>query len=64
MPLILFFLISLFKRKIFKVTEKYQGHKASQVILVVKNMPANAGDIRDTRLTSGSRRSAERVLGN
>ena len=30
---------------------------ASQVTLVVKNPPANAGDIRDTGLTPGSGRS-------
>ena len=29
----------------------------SQVVLVVKNPPANAGDIRDVGLTPGSRRS-------
>ena len=28
-------------------------HRASQVVLVVKNPPANAWDIRDTGLTSG-----------
>ena len=31
---------------------------ASQVVLVVKNPPASAGDIRDTGLTPGSGRSA------
>ena len=30
---------------------------ASQVSLVVKNLPANAGDIRDAGLTPGSERS-------
>ena len=29
---------------------------ASQVVLVVKNLPANAGDIRDVGLFSGSGR--------
>ena len=29
-------------------------YKASQVALVVKNPPANAGDIRDTRSIPGS----------
>ena len=31
--------------------------EASQIVLVVKNQPANAGDIRDTGLILGSRRS-------
>ena len=31
---------------------------ASQVVLVVKNLPANAGDIRDTGLIPGWRRFA------
>ena len=31
--------------------------RASQVVLVVKNLPANAGDIRDTGSISGSGRS-------
>ena len=30
---------------------------ASQVALVVKNLPANAGDVRDVGLISGSARS-------
>ena len=30
---------------------------ASQVVLVVKNLPANAGDIRDTGLIPGLERS-------
>ena len=33
---------------------------ASQVVLVIKNPPANAGDIRDTGLISGSGRSPGR----
>ena len=32
-------------------------YQASQVVLVVKNPPANTGDIRDVGLTSGSGRS-------
>ena len=31
--------------------------RASQVVLVVKTLPANAGDIRDTGLILGSGRS-------
>ena len=29
----------------------------SQVVLVVKNLPVNAGDVRDTGLIPGARRS-------
>ena len=32
-------------------------HLASQVVLVVKNLPANAGDARDMGLIPGSERS-------
>ena len=32
--------------------------EASQTVLVVKNQPANAGDIRDTGSIPGSRRSS------
>ena len=38
--------------------------KASQVTLVVKNLPANAGDLRDVRSISGSGRSPEGGHGN
>ena len=37
---------------------------ASQVVLVVKNLPANVGDIRDTDLIPGSGRSPGRGHGN
>ena len=37
---------------------------ASQVVLVVKNPPANAGDIRDAGLIPGSGRSLEGGHGN
>ena len=37
---------------------------ASQVALVVKNLPANAGDIRDTGLVPGSGRSPGEGHGN
>ena len=36
----------------------------SQVVLVVKNLPANAGDMRDTGLISGSARSPGGGQGN
>ena len=35
----------------------YSDCRASHVVLVVKNPPANAGDIRDARLIPGSGRS-------
>ena len=38
----------------------YSG--ASQVALVVKNLPANAEDIRDTGSIPGSRRSLEKGM--
>ena len=37
---------------------------ASQVLLVVKNPPANAGDIKDAGLIPGSGRSPGRGHGN
>ena len=37
---------------------------ASQVMLVLKNLPANAGDIRDVGLIPGSGRSPGRGHGN
>ena len=40
------------------------GSWASQVALVVKNLPANAGDIRDASLIPGSGRSPEAGHGN
>ena len=36
----------------------------SQVVLVVKNPPASAGDIRDVGLVPGSGRSPGEVIGN
>ena len=43
---------------------RHPSSKASQVALVVKNLPASAGDIRDTSSTSGSGRSFGGGLGN
>ena len=37
---------------------------ASQVVLVVKNLPANTGDVRDTVLIPGSGRFLRRGNGN
>ena len=43
---------------------QFRNGWASQVALVVKNPPANAGDIRDTGSIPGSERSPERGNGN
>jgi len=40
------------------VTLKIRLMEASQEALVVKNLPANAGDVRDLSFIPGSRRSA------
>ena len=40
------------------------GSGASQVVLVVKNLPANAGDKRDMGVIPGSGRSPGRGHGN
>ena len=45
---------------IFKYIYKENG--ASQVALVVKNLPANAGDIKDAGSTPGSGRSLEKGM--
>ena len=45
----------------FKTSPK---EKASQVTLVVKNLPSNAGDLRDVRSISGSGRSPGGGHGN
>ena len=37
-------------------------YSASQVVLVVKNLPAEAGDIRDVGLIPGSGRSLEKGM--
>ena len=47
--------------------EYVQAHadtRAPQVVLVVKNLPANAGDIRDVTLISGSGRYSGGGHGN
>ena len=40
------------------------GSRASQVVLVVKNLPANAGDIRDAGSIHGMGRSPGEGNGN
>ena len=42
----------------------YPDSQASQVVLVIKNPPANAGDIRDLGSISGSGRSPGEGNGN
>ena len=37
-------------------------HRASQVVLVVKNPPVNAGDVRDMHLIPGSGRALEKGI--
>ena len=48
----------------FEMDHSYGIIAASQVVLVVKNMPANAGDIRGTGSIPGSRRSPGEGHGN
>ena len=45
----------LFKTEILQ-NNWYTTHRVSQVMLVAKNLPANAGDVRDVSLISGSGR--------
>ena len=40
------------------------SYQASQVVLVVENSPANAGDVRDTGSNPGSGRSPREENGN
>ena len=46
------------------VLTSFIGQLASQVALVVKKLPANAGDIRDPDLIPGSGRSPGEAHGN
>ena len=56
--------ISLFWRLGSENWAQYQGTWASQVVLVAKKLPANAGDIRDLSLIPGSGRSSGEGNGN
>ena len=47
----------------FRVGEEYDKDRASQVALVVKNPPANAGDLRDIGSIPGLGRSPGRGHG-
>ena len=40
----------------------FLDHRASQVVLVVKNLPANVGDIRDTVQSLGRKDLLEEVM--
>ena len=46
------------------MSTQVQTFWASQVVLVVKNLPTNAGDVRDTDLIPGSKRSPGGRHGN
>ena len=46
------------------ISTSYLSNLASQVALVVKNLPADEGDIRDASLIPGSGRSCEGGPGN
>ena len=48
----------------YSVWGEYHDHRAFWVALVVKNLPANAGDLRDTGSIPGSGRSPEEGQGN
>ena len=57
-------LSSVQQSEINTYTHIYTNTWASQVALVVKNLPANAGDITDVSLIPGLGRSPEGVHGN
>ena len=54
----------LWGRKCVELENKEIGFRASEVALVIKNPPANAGDIRDVGLIPGSGRSPGGGHGN
>ena len=58
--------IILLNQFLFKLRKygKCEDHRASQVVLVVKNPPANAGDIRDGGLIPWSGRTLVEGHGN
>ena len=58
----LVFGVSIWSKEVIMV--KWGHKRASQVVLVVKNTPANAGDIRDTGSIPGSGRSPGGGHGN
>ena len=55
----------MYRRCFFRrMPETQHKHWASQVVLVVKSPPANAGHVRDVDSSSGSGRSPEEGNGN
>ena len=60
----------MFRILFFCFDESFSGlylsgyYELAQVALVVKNLPANAGDVRDTGSTHGSGRSSGGEHGN
>ena len=51
-------------KQLFEKLLKFEGKWASQVVRVVKNSPANAGDLRDPCSIPGSGRSPREGLSN
>ena len=56
--------MELYNLRMFPLISPLHSHGASQMALVVKNPPANAGDIRDLGLIPGSGRSPGGGHGN
>ena len=54
----------IIRRKSFNAAVRFRFSRASQVALVVKNLPANAGDIIDVVPSLGQGRSPGRGQGN
>ena len=52
------------ERYVKTVSRYYVGERASQLVLVVKSSPSNAGDIRDVSSIPGSGRSPGEEHGN
>ena len=48
----------------YRLAPVHKETGASQVVLAVKNLPANAGDVREAGLIPGSARSPARGHGN
>ena len=55
---------SFFLMNFVRLFSQLNGYKASQVALVVKNLPANAENVRNTSLMPGSGRSPRGGNGN
>ena len=58
-------LLQAYKEKLaFRVLQYIPFHQTSRVALVIKNLPANAGEVRDVGSIPGLGRSPGRGLGN